>query len=334
MTTVNQRIQLASQLLAGIALLAILPLHLLSAMIAGMIVYQLVEFGTGKLERIGIIPATGKVILVVLVVMVIVAVVSLGVASLASQLANGPESLVALLQKMADVLDSARTHMPGWLRDYLPANLDEWQTATSQWLRNNAKDFSVFGKEAGKFFVHMIVGMVIGGIVALDSSPISGGPLVQALAERVAMLARAFRNIVFSQVRISALNTALTAIFLLVLLPITGNPLPLAKTMVLITFVVGLLPIVGNLISNTVILLIGLSVSPVTAVVALCYLVVIHKLEYFINARIIGARINARSWEILISMLVMEAAFGLAGLVAAPIYYAYLKDELSSNKLI
>jgi len=33
-------------------------------------------------------------------------------------------------------------------------------------------------------------------------------------------------------------------------------------------------------------------------------------------------------------MLVMEAAFGAGGLVAAPIYYAYLKDELSDRKLV
>jgi len=28
---------------------------------------------------------------------------------------------------------------------------------------------------------------------------------------------------------------------------------------------------------------------------------------------------------------VMESAFGLPGLVAAPIYYAYLKDELAAR---
>jgi predicted PurR-regulated permease PerM len=320
--------------MAGLALFAILELHLLSALLAGLIIYQLVEFGTAKLERIGIIPATGKVILVILVVMAIVTGIGLGVMALSAQLADGPESLVVALQKMADVVDSARTHMPEWVQNYLPANLAEWQAATSQWLRDNARDFSVFGKEAGKFFVHLIVGMVIGGIVALDDTPIASAPLARALGDRVTMLSRAFSNIVFSQVRISALNTSLTAIFLLIILPLTGNPLPLAKTMVAVTFIVGLLPIVGNLISNTMIFLIGLSVSPIIAVVSLSYLIIIHKLEYFINARIIGARINARSWEILISMLAMEAAFGLAGMVAAPIYYAYLKDELSSKKLI
>jgi hypothetical protein len=33
-------------------------------------------------------------------------------------------------------------------------------------------------------------------------------------------------------------------------------------------------------------------------------------------------------------MLVMEAAFGLPGLVAAPIYYAYAKDELVAQALV
>ena len=51
-------------------------------------------------------------------------------------------------------------------------------------------------------------------------------------------------------------------------------------------------------------------------------------MEYFLNARIVGRRIEATPWELLIAMVVMEAVFGLAGLVAAPVYYAYLKDEL------
>ena len=88
------------------------------------------------------------------------------------------------------------------------------------------------------------------------------------------------------------------------------------------------------MIPPTVIFLIALSVAPFAAVMALIYLIVIHKLEYFVNARIIGGQIRARAWEILLALLVMDAAFGIAGLVAAPIYYAYLKDELAAKKLI
>ena len=79
---------------------------------------------------------------------------------------------------------------------------------------------------------------------------------------------------------------------------------------------------------------VALSVSLYVAIAALVYLIVIHKLEYFLNARIVGSHINARAWEILIAMLVMESAFGLPGLVAAPIYYAYLKNELAARHLI
>jgi predicted PurR-regulated permease PerM len=139
---------------------------------------------------------------------------------------------------------------------------------------------------------------------------------------------------VFAQVRISALNTTLTAIYLIAVLPAFGVHLPLAKTLVLITFVAGLLPVIGNLISNTVIFIVSLSHSLIVAVAALAYLIVIHKLEYFVNARIVGSQIRARAWELLLAMMTMEAAFGIAGVIAAPIYYAYLKDELSSRGLI
>ena len=106
------------------------------------------------------------------------------------------------------------------------------------------------------------------------------------------------------------------------------------KTLILITFIAGLIPILGNLISNTVIFVVGLSQSLTVALGALLYLIVIHKLEYFLNARIVGSHIRARAAELLLVMLVMEAAFGIPGLIAAPIFYAYLKDELRSRGLV
>ena len=96
----------------------------------------------------------------------------------------------------------------------------------------------------------------------------------------------------------------------------------------------GLLPVVGNLISNSVIVIVSMAHSPQVAFSSLGFLVVIHKLEYFLNARIVGGQINARAWELLTAMLVMESAFGIAGLVAAPIAYAWLKDELGALGLI
>lgn len=326
---------LVTQALTLLALLGLLVLGLLPAFLAGLLVYFGIESGARRLIAAGMPPIAARIVVAFAVATLLISVLAFGAALSAAYLTDGPGSIVILLQKMADVVDTARDHLPPWVQTYFPANFQEWQVAASEWLRENARNLGEIGRDFGIFIVRVLIGMVIGGMVAV-SPGFRGvpGPLAQALQERVAFLGNAFRRIVFSQVRISALNTVLTAVFLLFVMPLIGFSLPLTKTMIAVTFVVGLLPVIGNLISNTVIFLIALSVSPGAAAGALAYLIGIHKLEYFLNARIIGSRIRARAWEILIAMVVMEAAFGVAGVVAAPIYYAWLKDELSARKLI
>jgi predicted PurR-regulated permease PerM len=180
----------------------------------------------------------------------------------------------------------------------------------------------------------LLIAMVIGALISLHPRINSRGVLALALLDRCRHLSNAFRNIVFAQVRISALNTFFTWCYLGVLLPLLGIHLPLSKTLIVLTFFAGLLPVVGNLISNSAIFITSLSISPAVAATSLAYLVIIHKLEYFLNARIVGSRISARAWELLLAMLALEALFGLQGLVAAPVFYAYVKDELKTAGLI
>jgi predicted PurR-regulated permease PerM len=181
----------------------------------------------------------------------------------------------------------------------------------------------------------VLIGMIVGAIIAVGVPRTTHRlPLSTALVTRVTRFSEAFRRIVFAQVKISAINTAFTALYLLVALPVFHEQLPLSKTLVMVTFIVGLLPVIGNLISNAIIVAISLSVSFGTAVASLVFLIVIHKLEYFLNARIIGGQIEARAWELLLAMLAMEAAFGLPGVIAAPIFYAYLKRELVYLRLV
>ena len=141
-------------------------------------------------------------------------------------------------------------------------------------------------------------------------------------------LVESFTNVVFAQVWIASINAALTAVFILGVLPALGKPLPMAGTLVAVTFLAGLVPVVGNLVSNTVIVIVSLNHSLGVAAGALAWLVIIHKLEYFLNAHIIGNRIRAKAWELLIAMILMEAMFGLSGLICAPIIYAQLKAAL------
>lgn len=334
--TTENRLYLFCLVFTVFCLLMTLQLGLLAALLGGLLIYQMVEFGSRHLGRVGIIPYTGKLLLLLIVAGITIAAFAVGLILFASWITEGPESFIIVMQRMADVVDAGRDYVPDWVLVYIPSNVAEWQETASEWLRDNARDLGIIGQDVGKFVIHLIIGMVIGGMIALTSgSGRTAGPLAEALTERAEILSRSFTRIVFSQIRISLLNTVLTGVFLAFIMPmILGEPLPLTKTMIVITFIAGLLPIVGNLISNTVIFLISLSVSPFAAVGALAYLIFIHKLEYFFNARIVGGQIRAHAWELLIAMLVMEASFGIPGLVAAPIFYAYIKDELSVKKLI
>jgi predicted PurR-regulated permease PerM len=64
-------------------------------------------------------------------------------------------------------------------------------------------------------------------------------------------------------------------------------------------------------------------------VASLAFLILIHKTEYFINARTVGARVQVASWEILAAMLTGEALFGVQGLVAAPLLFPFFKREIA-----
>ena len=325
----------ASWVLAVLAMLMVIVAHLLPALIAGLLVYELVHVLAPVFAR-HLSSSRARAMAVGLVVLVVLGAVSAAVIGLVAFVNSEGGSLAALLAKMAEIIESSRSTLPTWLADLLPRGSDALRERASQWLREHSTEVQMIGKQTGHVLAHVLIGMVIAGMVALrEAGPSrSPGPLARALEERVFRLGEAFRRIVFAQVRISALNTLFTAVYLAVVLPMFGVHLPLTKTMIVVTFIVGLLPVVGNLLSNTVIFVISLAHSPGVAVSSLAYLILIHKLEYFLNARIVGARINARAWELLTAMLLMESLFGLAGLVAAPICYAWLKDELASRQLI
>ena len=245
--------------------------------------------------------------------------------------------LAGLLTKMAEVIENSRQLLPVWAAEWLPqGDKTGIRAVLVEWLRTHALDIRKLSGDAGRVLLHFIIGLIIGSFIALrQARPLQTlAPMAQAMCSRVHRLGDAFRRVVFAQVRISALNALLTGIYLLVVLPSFGVHLPFTKTMIIVTFVVGLLPVLGNLISNTVIVVISLSHSLAIAASSLAFLVIIHKLEYFVNARIIGGQIKARAWELLIAMVTMEAAFGVQGVIAAPIVYAYVKKELSDRELI
>jgi len=322
--------------LTAAGLVLAIVLHLLPALFAGLLVHALVHLLAPRMFGSKVDPALARVGVVIVLTLIVLGLTAILVGGATAFYRREGADLASLLQKMADIIDGARTTMPDWMQDIMPTDAETLRDDAAGWLREHAVELRKAGGEVGRGLAYALIGMVIGALLAVrEIAPARvPGPLARALQRCALLVEDSFSRVVLAQIRISALNTLLTAIYLAGVLPAFGVHLPLTKTMIALTFVAGLLPIIGNLISNTVIVIISFSYSLPIAAASLAFLVIVHKLEYFINARIVGSRINASAWELLFAMLVMEAAFGLAGVIAAPVFYAYAKAELVARKLV
>jgi predicted PurR-regulated permease PerM len=136
---------------------------------------------------------------------------------------------------------------------------------------------------------------------------------------------KSFAQVMGAQFLISSINTALTAVFLY----FAG--VPHAALLTITTFLCGLLPIIGNLVSNTLITCVAFTVKPEMALIALGFLITIHKLEYFLNSKIIGDRIKNPMWLTLLALILGERLMGIPGMILAPIILHYIKVETSKQ---
>jgi len=332
----GSRADIAAVVLTAAGLVLAIVLHLLPVLFAGLLVHALVHLLAPRMFGSKVDPALARVGVVIVLTLIVLGLTAILVGGATAFYRREGADLASLLQKMADIIDGARTTMPGWMQDIMPTDAETLKDDAAGWLREHAVELRKAGGEVGRGLAYALIGMVIGALLAVrEIAPARvPGPLARALQRCALLVEDSFSRVVLAQIRISALNTLLTAIYLAGVLPAFGVHLPLTKTMIALTFVAGLLPIIGNLISNSVIVIISFSYSLPIAGASLAFLVIVHKLEYFINARIVGSRINASAWELLFAMLVMEAAFGLAGVIAAPVFYAYAKAELVARKLV
>jgi predicted PurR-regulated permease PerM len=240
-------------------------------------------------------------------------------------LASGDE-LRTFLMRIENSLDMLREALPESLAQSIPENLIELRAQIFGWLKSHAASLGSLG---GKVAHDVIQGIFAVLVAAMAAATTWSRGALQSDALFLGRLLIVLERVVLAQGRIALFNTSMTALYLFVILPAFGYELPFRGLMCLFTLVTGILPVLGNVMANTVVMLISLAISPWLAIASLAFLILIHKTEYFINARTVGARVQVNAWEILAAMLTGEALFGVQGLVVAPLLYPFFKREIS-----
>ncbi|MBI4386822.1 MAG: AI-2E family transporter [Elusimicrobia bacterium] len=318
----KKRIRIAAQFLfAGLLLLAAV-FHLGAALLAGLFSYTILDMTNRRLTYRA--PRRGARWL------------SLGIFILASSFLGGvfwffvrqtvvtvPSLLADLVPKLAALARHYHVPMPF-------DNINELREAVLYFTRENVSEITHASGLLTRQFFHVAIGIFVSILCFMSDAP--EGPFSSNLYdvlrgefnERISRFMRSFERMLSAQVTISGINTFLTAIFLVM----TG--FPHITFLIPATFVLGILPIIGNVLSNTIIVSTGLTLSAKHAILALIFLVAIHKGEYLLNSRIMGASFRIPMWQVLLGILVGEVVLGVPGIVLAPAVLHYIREEMQS----
>ena len=325
-------VQVSSYILVLLLCIATLAFGLLPGLLSVCLGYLIANtlVGTERPARWRVTPtvAAGLVIMLPVLAILLITLNAKGMAF------GAVIQYQALLHHIAETVLQIRLKLPPDIAIHLPDELIAVQAWVADYLKSQARALSGIGTAGLHAALLVYVGLIVGALIVGTETRPAKAPLRLALRDRASHFSVAFSKIVVAQFWIAVFNATCTAVFLLVVLPAFGVDIPYVGALVAFTFVAGLVPIVGNLLCNGVLTLAGISVSPLVGLACLVFLIAIHKTEIFINAKVIGKRTGTATWELLAAMFVGEAVFGLPGLVAAPLFYAYAKLELEAAKLI
>jgi predicted PurR-regulated permease PerM len=302
----------------------IIWLHLATLLLAALFTYL-------ALERLEFRRRGGKWFAVVVFILLSAALIYLTGNFLKQTVRALPEIAEKAIPSMIEWARQRQIELP--FTDY-----DSLKDLALDTARNQAHYLAEFVRVARGTLAHLVyllAGAVVAISIFLDSRFELGrtegtradnlySAIGQELGCRFAGLYRSFVRVMGAQIFISLVNTALTAVF------VVAAGFPYGIVVIGVTFLCGLLPVVGNLISNFVIVIIGFTLTPRMALIALVYLVVIHKLEYFLNSKIVGLRIRNPLWLTLLGLVVFERLLGIPGMVLAPVFLYYIKSETSA----
>lgn len=237
------------------------------------------------------------------------------------------------LLTLPDIMESALPQMINLAQKYgleLPfANFQDFRELVNSKILGNAMRITWASTLLTLEVFNIIIGIVAAVLFFVGgATPRYEANLFDAVRKetntRIRKFMYSFEKVFGAQVVISGINTVLTALFLYFI------AMPHLAFLTTMTFIIGIMPVIGNIITNTVIVITALGLSLNKALLALLFLILIHKLEYFLNSKIMGSSINLPMWQMLVAILIGNTVMGIPGIMLAPAILHYIKSELQS----
>lgn len=312
--------------LAGLAVIFSIS-HLMAFVISFLFLYLISDFMTRDVhKRVPFVPRA--LLFSVLYIVVIVAILLVTHKVVPLLLKNFPELTSQLQVQIVKELKEANTK---WnFAQYI--DLDEVKSGVLKASTGILKFLVDSLSPLYKGFIQFVFALAINLLLYFESEKIDEtftrypGSLMTFLYRFVQVRVRIFyvyfKRVMGGQFIISLINTSISTV------AIVGLGLPHPFLMIFIVFFCGLFPVVGNLISNSVLILTAfVSIGVWGALVCLALLVIIHKLEYFLNSKIIGGIVKLPMAVSLGALIFCEVMLGIPGLILAIPLVLFVRHE-------
>jgi len=312
--------------LIGIAVTLTLS-HLLVFSISFLFLFFISDFMTRDVHRIA--PFVPKAVLFsVLYILVIWAIILITYKVVPMMLKNLPELSNQLQVEIVKELKAAnkRWNLPAYVDvDELKASILRASTGILQFLATSLTPLY-------KGFIQFVFALAINLFFYFESEKVeqtfTRNPnslmtfVYKFLQMRLRIFYVYFRRVMGGQVIIAFINTLISSIV------IFGLELRHPFLMLFVVFFCGLFPVVGNLMSNSVLTINAFVATGIWGtVICLILLIGIHKLEYFLNSRIIGGIVHLPMAISLGALIFCEVLLGIPGLILAIPLVLFVRHE-------
>lgn len=309
----------ASYVLLAVMATAVVMLHLGPAVLAGLLSYTILDT-VGKALSAGLSRPRSRWLSLAFFVVAASGIAWMFGYFLRHSLSTIPEIAAEAVPKINALAGDYGLSLPF-------ADARELRQVAMEAMRDNADALTRLGGLFTKGFFQVLAGIFVAILCFMREGPGPYGDdlydqLSSEVGQRIRGFMRGFEKILGAQIIISSINATVTACYLLAM------GFPNIGFLTVATFFLGILPIVGNVLSNTIVVGTALTLSFHHAVASLVFLIVVHKAEYFLNSRIVGVSIDTPMWQTLICIFLGEAVLGIPGIVIAPAMLHYLREEM------
>lgn len=188
-----------------------------------------------------------------------------------------------------------------------------------------------------KVFIGILLGIVVHfSIIEEANDSNAWGNIMNKMLAQANVMYNSFRDIMGIQVVISLMNTTIISVMALGLTYfIYGQFLPYWYVIIPLTAILSLVPVVGNLMVNIILVLSTVQISPTYVLVGVGLFLVIHKLELIVIGKKMKEKVNIPFILILLSMLLGEMLFhSMSGMILGMVLMVTISTLLKDMEMI